>query len=193
MFECRSRYRGRQNCRAGSLTPPERRLCSQRTGPRRIIGVVAPRELIHLLTSLQEVQLGKYDVGAAEPPDKNLIDRSCFKEAMVQVSRVRVEQTIYAEYPDLKPWIEELEGEKAEQTVATLTSVWEVSIEEAARRAQRLVEVGFFESFGAKNSPRFKVPFLYRDYLGLVQGKADLPGYSEPEEEERSSTSNPLR
>lgn len=148
------------------------------------LGIAAPRELIHLLTSLQEVQLAKYDVGALEPPDGYLFDRSCFKEAMLQVSRVRVEQTIFAEYADLKPWIEALEGEKTEQTITTLADLWNVSAEEAATRAQRLVEIGFFEALGSKNSPRYKVPFLYRDYLELVQGKADVPGVVSNEEGE---------
>lgn len=143
------------------------------------LGIAAPRELIHLLTSVQDVQLGKYDVGTPEPAGSQLFDRSCFKEAMFEVSRVRVEQTLYAEYPDTKPWIEEVEGEKAEQSVGTLADLWDVDGDEAMRRAVRLVEIGFFEALGRKDSPRFKVPFLYRNYLALLQGKADLPGYSD--------------
>ena len=94
-----------------------------------------------------------------------------------------MEQTIYAEYSDLKPWIQTLEGEKTEQTAATLASLWDISVEEAGARAQRLVEIGFFEQLGAKNLPRYKVPFLYRDYLNLVQGKADVQGETSDEEE----------
>jgi hypothetical protein len=145
---------------------------------RDAIGVAAPRELIHLLTSLQENQLSKYDVGAQEPADELLFDRSCFKEAMVQVSRVRTEQTVYAEYPEVKPWLESLRGEKTEQNVESLSSLWGVSQEDGLVRAQRLIEIGFFEPLGSKSSPRYKVPFLYRDYLELVQGKADAIGES---------------
>ena len=148
------------------------------------LGVTAPRELIHLLTSLQEVQLGKYDLGAPEPAGEQLFDRSCFKEAMFEVSRVRVEQTIYAEYPEVKPWVEEIEGEKTEQSAESLAHLWDISIDEAATRAQRLVEIGFFEELGKKGSRRFKVPFLYRNYLALLQGKADEPGYTDEDPEE---------
>jgi len=154
---------------------------------RDALGIAAPRELIHLLNSVQEVQLAKYDLGASEPPQSYLFERICFKEAMLEVSRVRVEQTIYAEYPEVKPWIEDIEGEKTEQSIESLAELWEVKKQEAAIRAQRLVDVGFFESLGAKDSPRFKVPFLYRNYLALLQGKADQPGYTDDNGDENAS------
>jgi hypothetical protein len=150
--------------------------------------VTAPRELIHLLTSLQEVQLGKYDLGAGEPSGEQLFDRSCFKEAMFDVSRVRVEQTIYAEYPDVKDWVEDIEREKTEQSPETLAELWDIDKDQAATRAQRLVEIGFFEELGKKGSRRFKVPFLYRSYLALIQGKAEQPGYTDEDSEETGTT-----
>ncbi|MGH7984064.1 MAG: P-loop ATPase, Sll1717 family [Candidatus Udaeobacter sp.] len=148
------------------------------------LGIPAPRELIHLLNSIQEVQIGKYDLGAPEPSHSYLFDRICFKEAMREVSRVRVEQTIYAEYPEVKPWIEAIEGEKTEQSIESLAELWNVNKQEAATRAQRLVDIGFFEALGKRDSPRFKVPFLYRNYLALLQGKADQPGYTDEDPEE---------
>ena len=36
-----------------------------------------------------------------------------------------------------------------------------------------LVELGFFEERGTREEPTFWVPFLYRDALDLIQGKAD--------------------
>ncbi len=154
---------------------------------RDALGIAAPRELIHLLNSLQEKQLARYDLGASEPPQSYLFDRICFKEAMLEVSRVRVEQTIYAEYPEVKPWIEAIEGEKAEQSIDSLIDLWEVNKQEAASHAQRLVDIGFFESLGKKDSPRFKVPFLYRNYLALIQGKADQPGYTDEDADQDSA------
>lgn len=140
------------------------------------LGVAAPRELIHLLTSLQEIQLARYDLGSPEPGEETLFDRSCFKEAMKTVSKVRMEQTVYAEYPDVKPWLEALRGGKTEHSISTLSTHWGVNLDESQNRAQRLLEIGVFEPLGSKNAPRYKVPFLYRDYLDLVQGKADGAG-----------------
>jgi hypothetical protein len=48
-------------------------------------GQAAPRELIHLLASLQESQLRRYELGHAEPPNEQLFDRPAFKEALKKV------------------------------------------------------------------------------------------------------------
>jgi hypothetical protein len=89
------------------------------------------------------------------------------------VSAVRVQQTLFAEYPALKPWIEALAGEKTEQTVETLARIWRVTEEEALSHAIELVDVGFFERRGARDLPTFWVPFLYRDGADMVQGAAE--------------------
>jgi len=66
-----------------------------------------------------------------------------------------------------------LAGERTLHTLATLSAIWSVSIDEAARRASELAIIGFFEVRGTKQSPSFWVPFLYRDALDLVQGTAE--------------------
>jgi hypothetical protein len=134
---------------------------------RDALDIAAPRELIHLLTSLQEVQLTKYEVGASKPPRDCLFDPASFTEAMVQVSRVRVEQTLYGEYPSLKPFIEAMKGKKSEQSLASLAELWQIDREKASLHTQRLVEIGFVEATGSKRSPRFKIPPLYQVYLEL--------------------------
>lgn len=135
-------------------------------------GQTAPRELIHLLSSLREAQLRRYEVGHIEPPNDQLFDRPAFKEALKPVSEVRLTQTLFAEYPALKPYIEQLEGEKTQQTPETLGRIWGKSPDEARRLAEDLVEIGFFEKRGTKHQPSYWVPFLYRDALSLVQGEA---------------------
>jgi hypothetical protein len=135
-------------------------------------GRPAPRELIHLLSSLRDRQLRRLELGHEPPPTELLFDRTSFKEALREVSEVRLTQTLYAEYADLKPYIEQLRGEKAQQKVATLARIWAVDPEEARRIADRLVSVGFFERRGEKGDPDYWVPFLYRDALSLIQGEA---------------------
>lgn len=135
-------------------------------------GQTAPRELIHLLSSLRETQLKRYENGQGEPPGEHLFDRPAFKAALGQVSEVRLTQTLFAEYPGLKPYIEQLEGEKTQQTPVTLARIWDVSPEKARETADALVDIGFFEQKGTKQEPAYWVPFLYRDALHLVQGEA---------------------
>jgi hypothetical protein len=89
-----------------------------------------------------------------------------------KVSEVRLNQTLFAEYPALKPYIEQLHEEKAQQSPETLARIWGNTVEEATEVAEQLVEVGFFEKRGTKQSPSYWVPFLYRDALSLVQGEA---------------------
>ena len=74
-------------------------------------------------------------------------------------------QTIYAEFPDLKPSLVELEGEKTEQTAASLATLWKISEDEAKRRIQSLIEIGFFQERGSRDHSTYWVPFLYRDAL----------------------------
>jgi len=91
----------------------------------------------------------------------------------LRFSRVRLEQTIYAEYPRLKAKVQALEHEKTQQSAETLKKVWGTNEEDTLNFAQQLVEVGVFEKRGEKAAPKFWVPFLYRDALDMVQGSAE--------------------
>lgn len=134
--------------------------------------VYAPREVIHLLNEARDMQIGMLERGEPEPPGKELLSRQSLRESLVPVSRVRVEQTIFAEYPEVRDWLLALEREKTEHSLATLGEIWAVDTDTARERAARLVDIGFFELRGTKAEPRFWVPFLYRPALNLVQGSA---------------------
>lgn len=133
----------------------------------------APRELIHFLNSLREVQVRRLEIGEAPPSGEQLFARPAFKDALPEVSRVRLEQTLYAEHPTYKDWLEKLRGSKTLQTPDTLAGIWALSREEAAARAVELATIGFFEARGTRQAPEYWVPFLYRDALELVQGAAE--------------------
>ena len=132
----------------------------------------APRELIHLLASLRTSQLRRIEVGNPPPPDELLFDRHVFKDALAEVSEVRLTQTLYSEYPDLKAYVEALEGEKTQQTPQTLAHIWGAPVDEVVKIARRLVDAGFFELRGQKQEPVYWVPFLYRSALDMTQGEA---------------------
>jgi hypothetical protein len=137
------------------------------------LGVVAPREVIHLLTLARDRQLAALERGEPSPPDNALFSRAAFRDALPEVSRVRLEKTIYAEYPDLKPYISALEGQKTNQSLQTLSELWRLDFDGTRRTAAALVEIGFFESRGSKEDPDYWVPFLYRPALEMVQGTAE--------------------
>lgn len=133
----------------------------------------APRELIHLLLATKDQQLKQLQLGHSAPENELLFDRNAIRAALPEVSKARYDQTLCAEHPSLKPYLDRLEGEKTQQSLPSLTKVWKCGIEKATELAEKLVETGFFERRGSKESPIFWVPFLYREALNLVQGSAD--------------------
>jgi hypothetical protein len=136
-------------------------------------GKTAPREVIHLLNCIRDEEIRRLENGGAPASNDQLFDRSVFKTALPTVSGARLNQYLYAEYPGERSYISKLDGEKAEQTPESLANLWSVSRDDAIAEAKQLVELGFFEERGTKEEPTYWVPFLYRDALNLVQGKAD--------------------
>lgn len=132
----------------------------------------APRELIHLLLQARDEQIKRYQLGNPDPEVNQLFDKFAIRSALPAVSKARYEQTLCAENPTLKVFLDKLEGEKTQQTPDTLAKVWRCTAERATEVAERLVEAGFFERRGSKDSPSYWVPFLYRDALNMIQGSA---------------------
>jgi len=137
-------------------------------------GINAPRELIHLVESVRDAQIKKLERGEPESEGEQLFDRAAFKDGLQEVSRVRYEQTLLAEYPEYQSYLEKLTNEKAEQTPSSLSNIWGVDDVAVARIAGGLSEAGFFEIRGKGEDITYWVPFLYRDALNLVQGRADI-------------------
>ena len=77
----------------------------------------APRELIFFLNKVVEKQTAKLERREEEPEGETLFDRAAFKEALPELSEYRTTKMLYAEYPEYKERIENLRGEKAEQTL----------------------------------------------------------------------------
>jgi hypothetical protein len=136
------------------------------------LGITAPRELIHLMEWIRELQIKRLERREPEPPDDQLFDRAVFKEALKEVSKVRYAQTLAAEYPDLKSFMDKLESQKSDQTVSSLAAIWQLDSTAAVDTAERLVGIGFFEKRERKGVTSYWIPFLYRGALKVVQGPA---------------------
>ena len=138
-------------------------------------GQTAPRELIHLLACAHKSQLQTLEVGGNEPQGEAMFEAPALKNALPEVSITRYQQTLLAEFPKSRNWLEKLDGQKTEQTAVTLATLWKVDREEALVHARELVEIGFFKerrSRSNKGESTFWVPFLYRDALKMIQGSA---------------------
>ncbi|MGO4437296.1 P-loop ATPase, Sll1717 family [Rhizobium sp. RAF56] len=126
----------------------------------------APRELIHMLNELRNEQIKKLERGDKVPSEARLFEQTSFKDALPSVSQTRLEQTLYAEYARLKPFVEKLREQRATQSLQSLSALWNLNDTETSKIIADLEEAGFFEKFGKM----WRVPFLYRPALGLVQG-----------------------
>ncbi len=133
---------------------------------------VAPREIIHFYNESISKEKMEQDIGNDAVEEPNIVSRMAIKNATVEVSRVRTEQTLFAEYADLKKYILKLEGQKAENTLESLRTIWETDAGVTESIANQLAEIGFFESKAAKTEGIYKIPFMYRFYLEVSQGKA---------------------
>ncbi len=136
-------------------------------------GNSAPREIIHLLEVAKDLQIKKIERGEDEPPNTILFSRASFKEALPTVSKVRYEQTLLAEYPEMREFLQKLERGKTEQTITSLSALWQTDVKETLKICTHLTQIGFFETRGRNKDITFWVPFLYRNALNLVQGKAE--------------------
>jgi hypothetical protein len=133
-----------------------------------------PRDIILFLNKVCEVQNQRLERGEDEPPDQLLFERAAFKEALPALSEYRISRVLFAEYADLRPFIEALREDKTEQNVSSLARRWCVSDEESLKIARKLRDIGFFEERTASSGElTFWVPFVYRPYLALSQGKAE--------------------
>lgn len=133
------------------------------------LGLAMPRELIHLLNESKVNQISSLEIGGKEDSYDSIISRSALKEALKVVSKVRLEQTIYQEYPDLKKYIKDLEERKTEQRIETLSEIYNLSKAETQEIANKLVGIGFFVE--KEKNKIYWVPFLYRGGLNMIQGK----------------------
>jgi hypothetical protein len=129
----------------------------------------APRELIHFLNELRDRQISRIERGERGPTENRLFEQVTFKEALPEVSRVRLQQTLYAEYPSQKKNVERLKDQKATQSASSLAEIWSVDEVTASSYAADLERIGFFERFGQG----WRVPFIYRPALNLVQGSSE--------------------
>ncbi len=131
-----------------------------------------PRELIHYYNETLSQEMREQDIANDNVEEPNIVSRGSIKNAAYEVSKTRFVKTIFSEYADLKTWIMAFENKKAEHNLSTLCEVWGVAQAEAVSIANKLAEIGFFELRAARNEKLYKIPFIYRFYLDVVQGKA---------------------
>lgn len=129
-------------------------------------GIFTPRDILNLLDYARSIQIEMLDANNIEEiKDDFLISAPAVRAALARLSKNKIETQLFAEYPKCMPWILKFKEQKAEQTESSLSCIlgkqWKF-------RVSKLVEIGFFE----EKRDSYKIPFVYRDYLKVSQGKA---------------------
>lgn len=133
-------------------------------------GQVAPRMLVLLLTYSQSAQLRRIASGAAELSGDQLFEPEALEEALNEVSRFQLFQTLYSEYPHLQKRVERFRGGTSRfNSQADLEGLWEMSATDTQRTIALLVYLGVLAPIGEVPATvtAWEVPRLYRRALAL--------------------------
>lgn len=142
-------------------------------------GIKPPRNLIDLAKKAQENQLRAEDRLPKEyAPDASVVEPDSVRKALHRLSEDRVNDTLLAEAADYASLIETFRDKKAEQNLKTLSELLKIEESNVKAKIKPLIEMGFLEEIGET----YKVPMLYREGLGITQGKAFAPDAPSAEE-----------
>lgn len=128
--------------------------------------VKPPRNLIDLTLNAIAAQ-SRREAREPRPVESGvpLITGEAMKQALQQLSRDRIQDTLLAEAGDLAPIIQLFENGKAEHNDESLRRILGADWKNLLKR---LRDLGFLEPIGQS----YKVPALYRSGLGITNGKA---------------------
>lgn len=130
--------------------------------------VKPPRNLIDLIKYAREAQLRKEDREPRDVSGDPLIEADALRRALSQLSEGRVNDTLLAEAGAYSEDIALFRDGKAEHSLSTLGEIFGTSGSATKARIKPLVELGFLEEIKGT----YKIPTLYREGLGITQGKA---------------------
>ena len=135
--------------------------------------VIAPRNLIDLVEKARQFQL-RAETRLSTPRQwmegEALIEADAIKKAHKAVSELRTVDTLFAENAGLRPFLEKFRKEKAEQSTENLSKLLDLTGDELARKIREFKDLGFLRTVGNL----YKVPSLYREGLGIRQGKVNV-------------------
>ena len=121
-----------------------------------------------------EIKSQKLEMGEGDPEGEALFVNTSIKDGLKEVSKVRLTQTLFAEYPEVREFLLKLKNQKTQQNIKALSEIWNLEYSETEKIVEELIEIGFFEKRTSKEGETsYWVPFLYRDELDMVQGAAE--------------------
>lgn len=137
--------------------------------------VNAPRDLIELMNAAIEFEVVRLSKGDTPYRRSNMLfNLEGLAHAGSVVSQTKMEQTIFAEYPELREYIDcFMNSNGRNYDLEKLRLIWNVDKEKAQDIASSLVEVGVFKKAGPD---RYLIPVLYTGYLKISPSKKRYSG-----------------
>jgi hypothetical protein len=127
-----------------------------------------PRNLIDLIEMARQAQLRREEREGRDLSNDPLIEPDALRRGLSQLSKERVLDTLLAEAGPYRDAIGRFRDGKAEHNTESLADVLSVSSDTVKAQIQPLLEIGFLEDVKGT----YKVPSLYREGMGITQGKA---------------------
>lgn len=144
-----------------------------------------PRNLIDLVTRAREAQLrAESRMPRSFTPEGPLLESLALRAGLSALSTARVEDTLLAEGGAyVAAMIEKFRRSKAEHNRDSISETLGITGATLDAAIKQLVEIGLLEELKST----WKVPMLYRDGLGITQGKAfadNAPGATQHDDED---------
>ena len=132
-------------------------------------GITPPRNLIDLVNKAKEAQSRREERDPRDYDESSpLLEADSIRKALVALSEQRVQDTLLAESGEYSSRIEAFKNGKAEHNDETITATLRLNESDLSEILTELLAIGFIEKVGAL----YKIPMLYRNGLGITQGKA---------------------
>lgn len=132
-------------------------------------GVVTPRDVIELLTRAKQKQHDEYE-GDPTAQSEHIISPAALQYGLKELSVYKRDTLLKAEFPHFWPQIEKFCNGKAEYTEAALQALlgsnWRSTMDD-------LLAIGVLAEQVGQKRRTFKIPFVYREGLGVTQGRKD--------------------
>lgn len=134
--------------------------------------IINPRNILYLIDQAKSIEIDKMERGHHMPVD-GLMEGKVIQEGLRETSHYQLEQTLFAEYPKLKPKVELLKNSKAEMKLNVIKKKLRVNSKKGILEiVNALITRGFISQ--ANSSGYYEIPFIYRDALNVKQGKDPL-------------------
>ncbi len=139
-----------------------------------------PRNLIDLVQKSLEAAIRREEREKTDYTQVPVIPSDSLKLGLRALSKQRVEDTLLAEAGDQALLVERFRGSKAEHNDESLGVQLGLKGDELKDAILFLRDIGFLEQVGVN----YKIPMLYREGLGITQGKAFDPHAPVDEDDE---------